>query len=460
MIHKLVRYLRKNELQTETDDAFKLIFLALTNFFIIGSYSILRSLKTSIFLGLVGKEYAPHTRIVSIILLVPTMLLFAKLVDRLKRYQLVYLFLGIYGVLSLVFAYFLNHPAYGLHNTLTSPWRSLGWFFEIFMDLYQPLIVGTYWSFVNSVSTPSFASDNYGFIVSAARIGGILTPFLSLLLLEKSTLASWNSIPLLIVVASLLLLGAACCIYSLTKKVSSDHLHGYEAAFQTDKASDKKASKPTVWEGLKLMLTQPYVLGIFAMVYGFEIINVIFDYQMQVLMSIEHNNEVMAMSSFMLIYTGTFQALSFFFAFFGTSTLPKKIGVKNCLIVMPITVVILTLTLLAIPKLSTIFIIMVVMRAMNYGFNQPIREILYIPTVKDIQFKSKAWIDSFGRSFSKTSGSVVNIATFSSVPYIGLLIQSSFSIGVAAIWTIVAFMVGKKYQTTIERNEVIGKSSK
>lgn len=460
MIQKLIKYLPISEPQTDNNDYLKLIFLAITNFFIIGSYSILRSLKTSIFLGLVGKEYAPHTRIITIILLIPTMLLFAKLVDRLKRYQLVYLFLGIYGVLSLVFAYFLNHPIYGLHNTLTSPWRFLGWFFEIFMDLYQALIVGTYWSFVNSVSTPSFANKNYGFIVAAARVGGILTPFLSLWFLETGAMESWNSIPILIVIAAFLLLGAGLCIYVLTQKVSSEQLHGYEAAYQADEDSEKKPSKPTVWEGLKLMITQPYVLGIFAMVYGFEIINVIFDYQMQVLMSIEHNNEVMAMSSFMFIYTGTFQALSFLLAVFGTSTLPKKIGVQNCLLIMPVTVILLTFCLLALPKLSMIFLIQVVMRAMNYGFNQPIREILYIPTVKDIQFKSKAWIDSFGRSFSKTSGSVVNIATFSSVPYIGLLIQSSFSLTIAILWTVVSFFVGKKYTTTIEQNEVIGKSAK
>lgn len=461
MIQKLVRRLSKSELQTEQDDALKLIILALTNFFIIGSYSILRSLKTSIFLGLVGKEYAPHTRIITILLLIPTMILYAKLVDRLKRYQLVYFFLGVYGILCIVFAYFLNHSVYGLHNTLTSPWRLLGWSFEIFMDLYQALIVGTFWSFVNSVSTPSFANGNYGFIVAAARVGGILTPFLSLLLLEKARFNSWTSIPLLIIISAFLLLGAAFCIYYLTKKVSPGHLHGYQAAYDADKKIERSSDKPTVWEGIKLMLTEPYVLGIFAMVYGFEIINVIFDYQMQVLMSIEHNNEILAMSTFMLFYTGTFQTLSLLLALFGTSTLPKKIGIQKCLLIMPITVALLTFCLLSLPKLSTIFIVCVIMRAVHYGFNQPIREILYIPTVKDIQFKSKAWIDSFGRSFSKTSGSVVNMATIaSSVPYVALLIQSSFSLVIAFIWAFAAFMVGKKYQTTIENNEVIGKNLK
>ncbi len=461
MIQKLVRRLSKNELQTEQDDALKLIFLALTNFFIIGSYSILRSLKTSIFLGLVGKEYVPHTRIITIILLIPTMILYAKLVDRLKRYQLVYFFLGIYGILYLVFAYFLNHSVYGLHNTLTSPWRILGWSFEIFMDLYQVLIVGTFWSFVTSISTPSFANSNYGFIVAAARIGGILSTGLSILLLvTQAKLESWISIPFLVIVSAFFLIGAALCIYLLAKKISPNHLHGYQAAYDADKKSEHSSNKPTIWEGIKLMITEPYVLGIFAMVYGFEIVNAIFDYQMQVFVSLKYNNEVLAMTKFMLFYTLSFQIVGFFLAFFGTSKLPKKIGVQKCLLLMPITVIALALYVLALPNLLTTYIVCVIMRAAYYGFNQPVREILYIPTVKDIQFKAKAWTDSFGRSFSKTSGSVVNIATIASnSPYCAILIQSSFSLGIALIWVVIAFMVGKKYQTTIDRNEVIGKKS-
>ncbi len=452
-----IAYFFKKYKPAMSDDTSKLIFLAIINFFVIGSYSILRSFKTSIFLGLVGKEYSPHTRLITIILLIPTMIIYSKLVDRFKRYQLVYLFLGFYVIVSVVFAYYLNHPYYGLSNTLTSPYRLLGWFFEIFMDLYQVLIVGTFWSFVNSVSTPKFANKNYGFIVAAAKIGGIMTPIISLLVLEKTSLSVSTSIPILIITAAVFLFGAVVCVYLLTSKVSQDQLCGYKAAHKADSIVDKNKKRPFVCEGLRLMLSQPYVLGIFGMVYAFEIINVIYDYQMQVLMSIENQNDIMGMSSFMLIYTGTFQALSFLFAIFGTSTLPQKIGIQRCLLIMPSIVILLTLFLVSIPKLSTIFIIMVLMRALNYGFNQPIREILYIPTIKDIQFKSKAWIDSFGRSFSKTSGSVVNIAALSSIPYIGLLIQSSCAIGISFVWLTISFFVGKKYNYTIEKNIVIGK---
>lgn len=447
----------KKNLQLGVYDRKKVVLSACTFFFIIGAYSILRSLKTSIFLGFVGKEYQPIAKIISIVIMIPVMLFYSKLIDKLKRYQAVYFFLIFYAILGIIFSYCFFHPVYGIKNTQTSPYRVLGWLFEFSMDMFQGVVVGTFWAFVNSISTPDFASKNYGFIVAASRFGGILTPLVSWFLLEQSGMASWHSIPLLTLFASLLLLAAGFFIRKIIISIPESHLHGYEAAYQANQKQEHAPKKPGVLEGLKLLITEPYVLGIFGLVYSFEIVSIIIDYQMQVLMSIETDNNIHAMSSFMFIYTGTFQALSFFFAIFGTSNLLQRIGLQGCLLIMPIVSILLTLVLLIHPKLITVFIIMVILRALNYGFNHPIREILYIPTVKDIQFKSKAWIDSFGRTLSKTSGSAVNMVAIFQSGFMCLAIESACSIGISLIWTVVAFFVGKRYMATIKANKVIGR---
>ena len=102
---------------------------------------------------------------------------------------------------------------------------------------------------------------------------------------------------------------------------------------------------------------------------------------------------------------------------------------------------------------------MIVLRALNYGFNYPVRETLYIPTVRGIQFKAKLWIDSFGKTFSKSSGSLFNqlLLYFSSNPYTILRVDSIYCVMVAFAYTIVSLLIGKKYQKTIENNEVIGR---
>jgi len=317
--------------------------------------------------------------------------------------------------------------------------------------------VSSFWSFVTSVSTPDFAGKAYGFIVAASRIGGMVTTILAWAILQYSYLPSYISISTLVLVSAILLLFAAAFLFRIIKSVPREDLHGYEAAYKASikKKNDKK-SKAGVFEGLRLMVAEPYVLGLFLMMSFFEIINIVFDYKMEVLMSISTGNSVHDMSKFMLFYTFSFQALSFFLALFGTTFFLRFVGVRLAIFVMPVSIIVLSLFLLISPSLSTIFIVLVVSRALNYGFNNPIREVLYVPTIKDVQFKSKAWIDSFGRTISKSSGSIINFFTAFQSIGVQSAIMFSFVISISWIWLAIGYFMGKKYSITIEDNEVIG----
>ncbi|MFH1461730.1 MAG: Npt1/Npt2 family nucleotide transporter [bacterium] len=426
-------------------------------FFIIATYSVIRPLKTSVFLGMVGKEYQPLTKILTILILFPVLFLYSKLVDKLRRYQVIYYFLGFYFVAVIIAAIVLMHPAIGLPNTNTSPYRIFGWIFYLLIDLYSLLVVSTFWAFANSISTPEYAKSNYGKIVAFSRVGGIITPILSWIVIEKLTVSHIKSIPFLLIAAALLLIFAYLCVAKIIKVIPGYLLHGYEAVYKTEKQKkDIPEKKVGILDGLKLILTQPYVLGIFGLVYIYEAISVILDYQMQVQMSVATNNSVGSMSSFMFLYTASFQILGLIFSFFGTSIMLKSIGVRLCLFVMPIASILMMFGLLGWPSLSTIFIIMVLLRALHYGFNAPVREILYIPTTKDIKFKSKAWIESFGRALSKTSGSAFNF-TYRGMAYLALTRLNVIAIiGLSSIWTVITYLVGKKYNKTINDNQVIG----
>lgn len=434
----------------------KLLLLGGAFFFIIGTYSVIRPIKTSVFLGLVGKEYQPLTKLITIIMLVPVLFLYTKIVDKLRRYQVVYFFLMFYVVTIILMALILMHPVIGLQNTDTSPLRIFGWIFYLLIDLFPVLTVSTFWAFANSISTPEYAKKSYGKIVAFSRIGGIITPLISWFVIEKIPTTHATSIPILMISAAFLLLFAGLCIAQIKKIIPGYLLHGYEAVYQTEKDKRKTKKKVGMLEGLKLMLTQPYVMGIFALVYLYEASSVILDYQMQVQMSIATNNSVAAMSSFMFIYTASFQVLGLVFSLFGTSALLKSIGVRFCLFIMPIATIFMMLGLISWPGLSTIFVIMVVLRALHYGFNAPVREILYIPTTKDIKFKSKAWIESFGRTLSKTSGSAFNFA-YRGTAYMALTkINAGLIIGLSVIWGVVTFFIGKRFSNTIKNNKVIG----
>ncbi len=434
----------------------KILFLSFAFFFIIGAYSVLRSLKTSVFFSLVGGEYQPTAKFVTIAALVFWVLLYAKLVDYFERYRLVYYILFTYALVAIFFAIVLSHPVLGVANSQSSPFRLLGWGFYLFIDLFSPLILSSFWAFVNSINDPEGAKKNYWVIAAVSRVAGIMTPSLSWLLLEKTSYSSSFSISMLIIFAALFLSLSGISVWLIYKKIPVEYLKGYEEKSVTRENPEEKAEKPGMLEGIKLMLKHPYVFGIFGLVYSYEIISVILDYQMQILMSVASNNEIRAMSSYMLKYTASFQVLGFFFALFGTNKLLKFIGVKKCLLIMPLAIISLMAFLLSFPNLVVIFSIMVIIRGLHYGFNNPVREILYIPTTKNVKFKSKAWIESFGRHISKISGSTFNCFARSADYLTFIRLDSFFSIGIATIWALISFLIGRKYVSVIEKGEIIG----
>ena len=81
---------------------------------------------------------------------------------------------------------------------------------------------------------------------------------------------------------------------------------------------------------------------------------------------------------------------------------------------------------------------------------------LYIPTVKEIKFKSKSWIDAFGTKFAKTGGSSFNVFA----EYLGsnlvFLAYSFFFAGIIGIWFVAALLLGKRFEKALASNEVIG----
>lgn len=431
----------------------KLLILSCSYAMLIAFYSIVKSLKNPIFFSMVGKDYQPWTRFLSIPVLFIGMIFYSKMVDRLRRYQVLCFFIGIYAVFTLMCAYRLSDPVWGLANTVTNPNRILGWIFYLTLDFYQAFVVSTFWAFSNSISTPESAKTEYGLIVAVSKVGGIIAPLLSIKFMQYAGDQSIGAICTLIAFSSLFLAAALALIYYLKYKIPGKYLHGYEAAYQLEKSQAKP--KTGALEGIRLMITHPYVFGIFGLVYCYETIIAILEYYMNVMVSLEYNNNIIDMSSFGFMYTAAFQALGFFFALIGTPTMLRFFDVRFCLLVLPITTVGLLSGVLLHPSLSSVFLAMVVLRAVHYGFNFPVQEILYIPTIKDIKFKAQAWIKSFGRTISKTSGSAINLHAIANGG--GLSIYGSiFSFGLTAIWIIVALGVGKKYTTTVKEKKVIG----
>ena len=65
-----------------------------------------------------------------------------------------------------------------------------------------------------------------------------------------------------------------------------------------------------------------------------------------------------------------------------------------------------------------LFTLLSVLKAITFSLNEPVKELLYIPTSEAIKFKAKAWIDVFGARCAKAFGSYIT--------YLGLYISYFF----------------------------------
>lgn len=438
----------------------KLLLLSVTFFFVIASYTIIKELKDSIFVAVVGKCYIAYAKFFSMLLLVPAILFYSLLVDKLRRYQLLYVYSLFYGVMGLVFAVLINHPIIGLPNTQASCFRVFGWLFYVFVEGYSPFMVSVFWAFANSVTDPDEAKKNYGLMVSGSKLGGMLSAGFAWIILSNSNpLARYvhSDIArhqLLLAFAAIMVLAVPIFIRLLIKNVSGRYLHGYEEAYKLEKERRKAGEQKTgLFAGLQMFIKYPYILGIFSMVFFYELINTVLSYQ-RVSIAQESSSSMAEFSGYFFKIIFFTHTLGFIISLLGTKTLLQKLGEKTCLLLVPLcTGILLLLFMLGYANLIAVFM---VMRAINYGFSYPVRESLYIPTVKEIKFKSKSWIDAFGTKFAKTGGSSFNVL----VDWLGavsmFVAYSSFFAAIIGIWVVAAYLLGKRFEKAVERHEVIG----
>ncbi len=441
------------------------VFLLTTAFFlIIGAYTIAKELKDSVFTHMIGKSYVPMAKWWVMIALIPAIFLYSKLVDKMRRYYLLCFFCVLYGVLGLIFAFLLGHPTMGLANSDTSVFRMFGWFFYYFVEGYSPFVVSVFWAFANSVNSPESAKNNYGFMVAGSKFGGALAAGFSWYFFKlvgagtfKQYISDVTSHQMALACASMFLIIVPLVITYMMKKVPGQYLHGYEAAYQFEKQKSKEGKAETgAFSGIIMFLKYPYVLGIFGMVFFYEVIATVLSYlRLEVAQTQAHN--MSQFTSFLFLVTFMYHTAGVFIALFGTTTLLKRLGERVCLVLIPVISGILLLYLmLSNTSPVALIIAFVILKAVNYAFSWPVRESLYIPTVKEIKFKSKSWIDAFGNKFAKTTGSFFNVIAERLGPTMFLPIHSFFFAVLIGGWFGTAWLLGRRFDKAIARNEVIG----
>lgn len=435
----------------------KFLILGVTFFFVIGVYWTMRPMKDSIFMSMVGKHNIPWAKLVSLCVLFPLVIIYSKLVDKFPRHRMLYVMAFIYAVATILFGFMLMNPTFGLPNKVVDGGRILGWAWYVFVESYGSLMVALFWAFATDITSPESAKRGFSLVYMIGQLGAIMGP---LLLTPLAGPNYWgSSAPVVMVVGSLIFI-VIIMVWYFMHVTPKSQMVGFSGGEKKAESKHGEA-EPGFLEGLRLLVSNTYLLGIFAVITIYEVIVTIIDFRFKYLVG-----DAMVDDSARTLYLGDYavwvNVVSFACLALGVSNIQRRLGLKFTLALMPFIIGAAIATFYMSPIVSVVFWIMVGAKAFNYALNGPAMKQLYVPTSQEVKYKSQAWIETFGSRSSKAAGSGINLLQ---TPFVNMFGASGISIhiavctylsfGLLAAWFFVALYLGKTYDKAIKEHKVV-----
>ncbi len=431
----------------------KYLFLGAIFALIIGTYWTLRPMKDAFFGSMVvgyGKTdgraiYLALAKIVSLILLFPVVMVYGKLVEKFKKDQLFYILTGFYSLAMGLWALFFMHPTLGLANTVADTWRISGWLWYVFVESFGSLVIALFWAFTVDISTSQSAKRGFSLVVMLGQVGGIILP---LYLPRIPRYFGTTSAPI-IAICGLLTFATLLLFWFFMKTTPKDQMEGYHG-----RKKDTVEEKPGLMEGLKLLLSHKYLLGIFSLLAFFEFIVTVIEFNFKSLVFSEFSNAAAA-GEYLGGYGSAVNLVVFLCLLFGINNIQRWLGLGVALGLVPIIIGCAIISFKLLPVLNMLFYLMIGAKAINYALNGPAIKQLYIPTSKEVKYKSQAWIETFGSRSAKASASLANLSKGVLGFPLYLTITVYFSLGLAAIWFFVALFLARRCDSATSKKEII-----
>lgn len=437
---------------------------------IIGIYWLLRPLKDSIFISVVGGNYIPYAKYLSLVVVFPLVIIYSKLVDMFPRQKMFYALCTIYGVAALIFAAIMYTPSLGLANTIASYDRWWGWAWYVYVESFGSLIVALFWAFAADTTSPESAAKGYPLVAFGGQLGNIVGPFLLMLIGhlthmevgpegELSKAAAQNSATVMVgmvIFAGVAVLSIIGLIYHFMKVIPKDQLAGFHAK------NEHKDEEPGFFEGLKLLVSSPYLLGIFAIITAYEVIVTVLDFNFKTTVE-----ATFAGLHERTIYLSTYGMwvgiISLSSIVFQINKIQQWLGLGASLALLPILIAVAVISFKAFPVIGVLFWIMVLSKAINYALTQPSMKQLYIPTSKNAKYKSQAFIEMYGSRGSKALGSSVNLLRKPFIEKYGMALGFSYfvalctyvSLGIIGVWFFITLYLGRTYKKAVDQKRII-----
>ncbi|MBW2277839.1 MAG: hypothetical protein JRF63_10125 [Deltaproteobacteria bacterium] len=406
-------------------------------FLIISSFWILKPLKKGLFiehydasgLELLGFQLRASqaellAKVANVAVAFVAMAAFIWLSRRLRRQQLTQLFTGAFMACYVVYAF-----------VFAAPGPTSVWTFYLFGDLFNTVMVATFFAFLaDSVSTGQ-ARRLYGVIGLGGVAGGAFGALVVRAWIDRLPFAAWMWILFGAGVAILVVATVVGRLVSTARK-SAEVEEGVEIV-------GAKQISPAV-EGLRLVTRSKYLLAIVGIVGLYEVISALADFQFTE--TVAHYLDGAAISEqFATVYLIT-TVVALAVQLVGTGFVMNRFGIGTALLVLPIAVLVGAAGFLAAPILMAGSFLSITHNGLNYSINQSAREALYVPTPRYVKYRAKACIDMFVQRFAKAVGVLVGLGLSAVLSGVGGVRWLSLPVAVLVVaWILAARYAGRRF---------------
>jgi AAA family ATP:ADP antiporter len=302
--------------------------------------------------------------------------------------------------------------------------------FFVWVSVFNLFVISVFWSFMADLFDKEQGKRLFAFITAGASVGGLVGSAITAFLAE-----SVGEATLLLVSAALL----ASTLFLMR------YLFGWSARRQS--GGEQAEARPiggNPFAGLWKVLSTPYLAGIALFIFLMAGVNTVLYLQQANLLEI-HFPDGDQRSAFLGRVESLMSALTILLQFFAVGRLTKRAGVTVMIVIVPLFVVAGFLLISVSPTLATLVGVFVARRVGQYAIVRPCREMLYTTVDRESKYKAKNVNDTLVYRTSDFVFAKAQVAIESMVQA-GLAGMALFGAGVASLWALVAFGLGRTHE--------------
>ncbi|HEX5031248.1 MAG TPA: Npt1/Npt2 family nucleotide transporter [Candidatus Eisenbacteria bacterium] len=418
------------------------LLLMLNIFLLLAAYYLLKTIREPLILTVQGgaevKSYSAAAIAGLLIILVPV---YSALASRVSRVPLIN---GVtaFFILCLVAFFFLNQAGV-----------PIGVPFFIWVGIFNLMVIAQLWAFANDVYTVDQGKRLFAIVGFGASLGAIAGSFFT-----GHLVAQYGPYPFLIAAAVLL---GVCMLITNVVNVREKSVKEGEGDTEGDRAEASGDSRVKGRSGFALVFADRYLLLIAALMLLSNLVNTTGEYILgkTVVASVTAHaggaagglDEKKIIGEFYGNYFTWVNIISALLQAFVVSRILKYLGVRTGLMVLPFVALFGYLAMAFIPIVAFIRGAKIAENSLDYSVQNTTRNALYLPTSREAKYKAKQANDTFFVRLGDLASAGLVFAGTTWLAF-GPRQFALTAVALVAIWLIIAFVLGKRFQSLAHTN--------